>query len=812
METFKPITHPLSRAALLAGACLLSPLLAGEFEGGLGTAGRELARRSSSVEEAQILLKKGDEAYTTARYADAVEAYSGARDLLPVAPISAALRAAATDRFAQASVEHARILARKGDLAAAKAAVAAVLVKSVAPENAGALAMQAQLDDPIRSNPALTAEHAKNVDAVRRLLYLAEGAYNLADFNEANANYEKVLRIDPTNTAARRGMEKLVSSQSNYFKSAYDHTRAKMLSEVDGAWETQVPPTEALPLNPSDAEATDSAAVTVRNKLDRIVIPSFILEQGTLSEAIDLLRARSLEFDTTEPDLDRKGLNFTVNLGAPDSPGAQKIAAIRFDMNLNNVPIAKILQDITEVTGTTYSSDYFSVKITNSGAEATELISQVYRVTPDFLSTLNAGESAVFDGTPEAGLLPKRLGAKEALMKKGVTFPEGTYASLTGSNLTVLNTALGQDLVSQIVSTIATTEPITINVRVTMIKVQQTRLEELGFDWILDNGGFGGDSWVPGASKYNLTGGTAGNGRSLEDINLPVGSTNRYPVTGGNRSGDSAVNGNSIDGLLSDTSGTQTSEPAPGILGLRRGLTGAEIQTLMRGLNQSKGVDMMAEPSVTTRSGQSTVISFVREFIYPTAYEPPQLPQSTAGSDNGTTIVDLSGPGGGLGGGSSTTPVTPATPTDFKSRDVGVNLEVLPVLSSDKQYVNLTLKSSFTEFDGFVNYGSPINSTGTDLLGNPITTVLTENSILMPIFSDERFTTNLDIADGATIPVGGLLREEVESVADQTPILGSLPIVGRLFQSRVRRPTSTAIVFLVNVELTNPAGQPYRSR
>ncbi|NJR42214.1 MAG: hypothetical protein HC767_05725 [Akkermansiaceae bacterium] len=139
-------------------------------------------------------------------------------------------------------MEQGRYLSRKGDVAGAKAMVDKVLGESVAPKHIGALNFRAELDDPIRTNPALTPEHAKNVDSVRRLLYTAEGAYNLGKFDQAKSTYQDVLRIDPTNTAARRGMEQVASAKSNYHQSSYDHARAEMLSEVDKAWELPVPP------------------------------------------------------------------------------------------------------------------------------------------------------------------------------------------------------------------------------------------------------------------------------------------------------------------------------------------------------------------------------------------------------------------------------------------------------------------------------------------------------------------------------------------------------------------------------------------
>ncbi|MBC8128323.1 MAG: hypothetical protein H8M99_14375, partial [Gloeobacteraceae cyanobacterium ES-bin-144] len=150
MEPLKPNPFSLGATALFVTACLIVSLTGRESRSGTGMADTELSRRSLALEEAQELLRKGDEAYNAARYSDAVEAYSGARDLIPEAPISAELRAAATDRYAQASVEKARVLSRKGDVAAAKAAVDKILVASVAPNHPGALAYRAQLDDPIR--------------------------------------------------------------------------------------------------------------------------------------------------------------------------------------------------------------------------------------------------------------------------------------------------------------------------------------------------------------------------------------------------------------------------------------------------------------------------------------------------------------------------------------------------------------------------------------------------------------------------------------------------------------------------------------
>lgn len=803
METFKPSPSFSGRAALLASACLIAPIQAGEPRDSASLAQSEYSRRSIAIQEAQVLLAKGDEAYTAARYGDAVEAYAGARELIPNAPISAALLDAATQRYAQASVEYARGLAKLGDVAGAKAAVDKVLVESVAPNNPGALACRSQLDDPIRTNPALTKEHAKQVDEVRRLLYTAQGAFDLGAFDKAKASYEAVLRIDSTNSAARRGMELVAAEKSHYAKAAYDHTRAEMLSQVDAGWEIPVP-RDVPELTPDGGETSQNSIdlIPVKNKLDRIIIPRVVMDQVTLSEAIEYLRIKSVENDTIDLDPTRKGVNFTVNLGPPDSQAVIRASTLRFDLNLSNVPLSQVLKYITTTTQTSYKTDNYAVTIISQGSASSELVTMTYRVPPDFISSISSGASAPkeaadpFAQPTTGGLLTTRMGAQEALGQLGVSFPQGASASYSPASnmLRVINTQQSQEFISQIIEAMTNTEPVVVSVSVTMIKVLQNDLEELGFDWLLNNFGFGGNSWVPGQDKLNLTGGTVGNARAITDVApvAVVGAPVLNPITAGNRSGDYATSGNKIDELITNQSGRQETNPAPGILGLRGEINDATVQMLMRGLEQKKSTDVMARPAVVTRSGQSSTVTVVRNFIYPDEYEPPELPSN-------------------VGAGSGNIPTIPATPSSFKDRDIGVTMEVLPVVDESKRYVNLTLNPVLTDFDGFVNYGSPINTVTQSLFGS-VSTQISTNAILQPVFSVNRLNTSVDVQDGATMVIGGLLQEQVERVDDKTPILGNLPVVGRLFESKITKKSRSAVIFLVTVNIMDPTGRSYRDR
>jgi general secretion pathway protein D len=804
METENPIFPRRLRTVCLAVSLLGAPIGLLMAQGGSGTAAQEQARRFAAVEEASELLRKGDESYEAGRYSDAVEAYGGARELIPDAPHSRELRVAATDRYAQASVEYARQLSRKGDVAGAKAAVDRVLREDVAPSDPGALTFRGQLDDPIRTNPALTAEHARDVDAVRRALYTAEGAFNLGKYDEAKVKFEEVLGLDPTNSAARRGLERVAAAKSGHYQSAMDHTRAEMLAQVDAAWET---PITAPDLG---AEFTDPGlsdiyqGSTVAAKLDRIVIPKVGLDQANLDEALDFLRVKAAENDTMESDPAKKGVNFTVNLGPANSEVANRIRGLRFDLQLSQVPLSRVLKYVMDMTQTSYTTDDFSVIIRPLGSTSAELVTRTYQVPADFLTNLSAGSETQADDddpfgeAPAGGLLTRRLSARDALAKQGVAFPEGASANHNSSTntLLVVNTASNHDIISQIIDAMTLTEPVIVSVKVTMLKVQREDLEELGFDWLLTPINLNSSDTLFGS------GGTIGNtpGRGPGDFLAPVPGLPTNPdalvgngvVTNGLRSGDQGIDGNSIDDLINNQNrDPQTSAVAPGILAVTGLFTDGQAQVVMRGLSQKKGIDMMARPAVHARSGQQSKITIIQDFFYPSEYEPPELPNQV-------------GDGGGA-------PVTPATPTAFDSREVGITLEVLPVADANKRFVDITLNPSITELDGFVNYGSPINSSSQGLQGTQ-TFELTPNRILMPVFSVQRASTQLSIADGATVALGGLISHRVQSVDDSVPVLGSLPLLGRLFQSTARKPVSTSVIFLVRVELLDPTGRPYRDR
>jgi general secretion pathway protein D len=338
------------------------------------------------------------------------------------------------------------------------------------------------------------------------------------------------------------------------------------------------------------------------------------------------------------------------------------------------------------------------------------------------------------------------------------------------------------------------------------VEIAEEDGEELGFDWLLGPFNLGTTPRVFGAGGTNGNVSSPATPNDFSFVNpgtqLPVGIN---PLTAGNRSGSQAIDGNTIDALIAEAAGSSggASSLAPAVFGIAGVFTDPQFQVMIRALSQRKGVDLLSAPSVMARSGQRAKIEVIREFIYPTEYDPPEIPNQFGSI--GFTDVGGASTGGGF-------PVTPATPTAFETRNTGVTLEVDPVLGADEFTIDLNLAPEVVEFDGFINYGSPIQTTSTNALGLVTPVIITENRIEMPIFNTRKVTTQVTIWDGQTVALGGLIREDIQDVEDKIPFLGDLPAVGRLFRSSVELHLKRNLTIFVKAQLMDPAGMPIHGR
>jgi len=381
----------------------------------------------------------------------------------------------------------------------------------------------------------------------------------------------------------------------------------------------------------------------------------------------------------------------------------------------------------------------------------------------------------------------------------GVAFPLGASATFWphSGTLIVRNTQDNLDFVDALVDQANLSQPKQVEIESKFVEINQNNLKELGFDWLLGPFSLNG--------KVFGSGGTAGNGAPVNSADFPFVDPatgkpiGQNPVTNGNRSGNFAISANALDALLMPGLG-QVAGVAPGIFGLSGVFTNPQFQVVIRALNQKKGIDLLSAPKVTTKSGQRAIIEVVREFRYPRTYTQPQVPSIS--STTGTTFI----------GGVVPVVVAPTTPQDWETRNTGVTLEVEPVVGGDGNTIDLNLVPQVVEFEGFINYGSPINAIGVNTIGGVISTSvpieLTPNVINQPVFSTRKVTTSVSVSDGQTVVLGGLMREDVQKTEDKVPILGDIPLIGRAFRTNVDQHNKKNLIIFVTERQMTAYGAP----
>ncbi|MEY4485435.1 MAG: hypothetical protein RL693_2887, partial [Verrucomicrobiota bacterium] len=182
------------------------------------------------MQEAHALITEAGLLYDKGNMEESMKGYRQAWDILPDAPMAAETRIQARDGYSRAANAQAKKLAAAARYSEAQETLKSILSEDFDPDNAEAKTFMAQLGDPERFEPAMTPEHLKNVEEVTKILREANGLLSLAEFDKANASFQRVLRIDPYNAAARRGMERVEQEKSRYYATARDHTRAKSIS------------------------------------------------------------------------------------------------------------------------------------------------------------------------------------------------------------------------------------------------------------------------------------------------------------------------------------------------------------------------------------------------------------------------------------------------------------------------------------------------------------------------------------------------------------------------------------------------------
>lgn len=796
----------ISHARLLSLAVTIASIcpVAGQYPGVQSAVERQIQTLEQKKTYAEGLIAKADAKIKDPLNLDfegAYPLYKSAVDILPRGGSAVALtRQKALEGFSKTSVNLAKQRVSQGLYADASATIEVLLEERYNPNYEPALALRRKLLDPqgFVDRGTLTPDHVTRMANVNNRLSEANGFFDSGRYDLAFKRCEQALYIDKYNIAARRLMEKINVARQQYAEAAYSDTRGDLLAKVSKAWE--------LPVKKFTSEQTsivEQPQISLRNtqaiadKLDSIKIPRIDFTDSSIREALDFIKKRARELDESESDPDKQGVNIVLKL-PPDADAS----AYPITLALDDVPLRAALEYVSQAASLKIKIEPYAVVVVPQTENTDVLITKEYKVPPSFIQALpGASTGAVLEGVAAGSqsVVAARSQALEYLEAQGVPFKDISGASAlfipSTSRLIVKNTQLNLDLVDNLVNAATEAAPTQIEIEAKFVEVTQNNLKELGFDWLLGQFALAGGS---GFSRIEGSGGTEGFGRAINPAGFPLkrsgtpvgaSSSTSGPITAGNRSGSTAISVNAIDALLL---GSPVGQGA-GALSVAGVFTNPEFQIVLRALNQKKGVDLISAPKVTTQTSRKATIEIVREFLYPTQFAAPEARASA---------------------GSQFTPSVPTAPSGWTMKPTGITLEVVPTLGPDNYTIDLELAPRVIEFDGFINYGSPINATVqaqgiySTIAPTSKTFEATANTINQPVFSVREVTTQVSVYDGQTVVMGGLMREDVQKVEDKVPLLGDIPHVGRLFRSSSEKHTKRNLIMFVTASLLDPAGQP----
>ncbi len=182
-----------------------------------------------------------------------------------------------------------------------------------------------------------------------------------------------------------------------------------------------------------------------------------------------------------------------------------------------------------------------------------------------------------------------------------------------------------------------------------------------------------------------------------------------------------------------------------GAVGLGGSIGGLEFDVLLEALESKGMVRTLAEPNLTALSGQEAKFLAGGEYPVPIA------------QDNNTVTVEF--------------------------KPFGVELNFTPVVV-DQDIINLTIDAAVSSID-------PANG-------------FTSGEFTIAAFKRRETSTTVEMRDGESFAIAGLLQDDFRDVNSQLPWVGDIPILGALFRSSEYQRSQSELVVIVTPHLVTP--------
>lgn len=607
------------------------------------------------------------------------------------------------------------------------------------------------------------------------------------------------------------------------------------------------------------------------------------------------------------------GSGFGVSETAEAKPSAERGPVLPI-ITASGISFYDALKLVCEAVNYKFTVKGPMVTIMHKDASVEEMHTRGYPVLSSFMDRMDSAQTDVQDlrasGNTGFNLSTRPKASnddgenkeqdwKEFFRILGVEWPEGsslmyikTLGKLQVKN-TLENLAAFEHALNQL-----NIKPTLIEIEARFVEVCQDDLNSLGFEWILNsdyslglgrhaskllgikNGQWDVGSANPPSSGAGVSGGNSnpgvGGGSSLGGTSSGGAGTTINPgVNGGSASGSSLASyaaskgapwirgtgakGNVGFGATGGDTGYGMNNRYLSTLGnhisgegystndqfmrVNAFLGSADLSMILHMLSQRSDTDLLSAPKVLTRSQEQAVIKVVTMYRYPDEYDVQLQSSRSGGSD--------------YGGGSQSAILAIVEPTNFKEQEVGVILDVTPILTDNGNLIDLQLNTKVIDEPTWKNYGMRIPFTGNssslesfqgvgeiftgvisiftqlganlsdevkeafaikaldsagaalDSLGNQGSANMTYYDAPMeqPFFHIREIDSKVSVYPGATIVMGGLITEQRKAMDDKVPFLGDIPFIGRLFRSHSEYSSKRNLLIFLTTRLVDAHGR-----
>jgi len=205
---------------------------------------------------------------------------------------------------------------------------------------------------------------------------------------------------------------------------------------------------------------------------------------------------------------------------------------------------------------------------------------------------------------------------------------------------------------------------------------------------------------------------------------------------------------NAVNSLTSLINGGGTSRVATAVF------SSSDFNVIISALKTQSNTKVMSNPTVVTLNNTEAILNIGQEF---------PVPSYNYNSERGT--FEVSG---------------------FQYKPIGIILKVTPQVNA-RGIINLKLEPEVSQQSDSTTFGGAGGAS-------------------IPIISTRKVKTQVSLKDGFTMGIGGLITDAKSDGGNKVPVLGSIPLLGRLFSNKSTSNVATNLLIFITAKTVSADG------